>query len=247
LKTIEFHYEYAHTNEPSLEPLLTSFEVELGGTRQPFAGRAGAIDLVTVLELVITFVAGVAVQSILEKYFEGLFHGEAVQKLGEDHRKQILSWLSQVRSDIAETMDVIEPLIHTHFVHTRFGEKYAIALVIPLGRITLYAVLNHAPVTEELLRDLPNGIIKAIRFVVENTLPEDAHSAQLYFDRDSREWKYLLVPTANGFGRWVDRYIDLVSGAVKTIGSRQEFHKVFRPESADEYRFLVSPFIEPRR
>lgn len=120
------------------------------------------------------------------------------------------------------------------------------ALTYYLGEIPLYVVINHNTMSAELIRNIPNGVIKAIRFVIENELPNIIRILQLYFEKSSHQWKYLLAPSDEGFGRWIDQYIDLDAQIIHKIDSRRKFLEIFHPDSKDELKFLVNPFSEPR-
>ena len=60
MQTLEITYVYRNSEEKRLESLLVNLETEIGGSRNPFYGRAGAIDIVSFLELAVTFIAGAA-------------------------------------------------------------------------------------------------------------------------------------------------------------------------------------------
>ena len=242
METIDFSYSYYESDETRLEQYLSSLENELGGTRNPLVVRAGAIDLVTILEVVVSFIATAALQPILEKYFEGLFNADAIKGLGEHHREQILIWLNKLRSEIETSLKAMKFLSDIHVKSNSLGNEEAVALIINIGHIPLFIVLNHNVITPNLLLSLPQGIVNAIKYIAENQLPEDSHVLQLYFDRFSEKWLYLLAPTTHAFGRYIDQYVDLDNGLVIKIESRKKFLEKFRPDTKDEFKFLVNPF-----
>ena len=231
METLDYRYVYRRTNEPKLEPALAYLESELGGVRKPFDGRKGAIDLVTILEIAIGVIVG--------KYFEGLFNGDGLKGLGESHRRQIMSWLAETSGEIQKTVKAVEPLL------TLRPEKLhndAIALTLELGSKILYIVLNHHAMSRSLLSNLPAGIMATLQFFIEHPIPDNSQIFQLYFDKITKRWKFLFAPSPNGFGRVIDRYIDLDTNGLYWIKSRREFVEMFRPETNDEFKFLVSPF-----
>lgn len=237
MEVIELEYVYCQREEQAIEALLRKLQHEVGGNRRPYATRGGGIDLVTFLEIAISFTAG----PVLSKYFEGLFNAEALKQLGERHRQQISEWFLKLESDSSLLLRTVQYLLDIERIPLSFEEERAFAIKIKLGRCDLYVVLNHVTRTPRLLLNLPKGIIKAIRFLAEKGVPEDAVVFQLYFDKISQEWKYLLVPSRKGFGHWVDRYIDLDSEQVKQISSPHEFIELFQPSMQDKYKFLITP------
>jgi len=242
MDTLRITYSYSTSDERKLEPLLVELEQELGGERRPYYMRAGALDLVTVLELVVSVTVAVPVS----KYFEGLFLGDKAQSLGQKHREQILGWFSRLSSEIEHVVQVGQLLLKSRFVDVSLsiGGDGAIAIVVPIDSVYLYAVLNHTGISKEVEHNLSKGLINAIKFLLTHPVPEDSIVLQLYFDKISKRWKYLLVPTPQMFGRWIDRYIDLDTEQVQFVRSREQFFEIFRPESHDEYKFLISPFRE---
>ena len=246
MKTLAFSYIYAQRDENELEPYLDSLEKELGGIRHPYSGRKGAIDLITILEIVVTFVAGVALQPLAEKYFEGLLDGEKFESVGKQHRDKIFIWLTDLKADIAEATKTIKSLANIHTID-KFNDRdkeYAVALVFYLREIPLYVIVNHSGISAELIRSIPEGVIKAIQYAAENKLPENVRMLQLYFDKYSNRWKYLLAPTSKCIGHWIDQYIDLDTEKIYNIESRREFLEKFHPESKDELKFLINPFMD---
>ena len=239
MDTLQIRYSYSSRDEEKLEPLLTELEQQLGGERESYWMRYGAIGLVTILELVISVTIAVPVS----KYFEGLLLGDKAEKLGQKHREQIISWLSKLSSEIEQVIQIGQSLLKSHFVDTSLsiGGDGAIAITIPINSIQLYAVLNHTNIPKEIERNLSEGLVTAIKFLLTHPVPEDSIAFQLYFDKTSTRWKYLLIPTAQMFGRWIDRYIDLDTERVHFVESREQFFEIFRPESHDEYKFLISP------
>jgi hypothetical protein len=243
MNSLIFEYSYRQSEEEELEPLLIALEEGLGGIRKPYFSIQGAIDLVTLLRVVVSFTAGVAAQAVIGKYLEGLLGGDKWKELGDRQRQQITAWLLDVKSDIAKIIQIVEPIVNMQLA----TDKQSLALHLLIGPRELFVVLNHYSCSTEILRNLPSDILEVIRFLIENPLTEDIAVLQLYFDKTSKRWRYLLAPSSQGFGRWIDRYIDLETKEVKWINSRRRVLEIFQPDSYDEYKFLVSPFIPPRR
>jgi len=244
LQVTQIEYVYGKYEEANLLPILKMLETEIGGKRKPYGMRGGAIDLVTFLEIVISFVAGVAIRPVISKYFEGFFNADALKKLGEKHRQQIINWSTKLQDDIEIIIKAFERAYKTTVPITFQGKPEAVAICIHLGLSSFHIVLNHENVSPKLMRNLPKGVILALRYLAESSIPKDATALQLYFDKTSHSWKYLFMPTPQAFGRWIDRYVDLDTGQVVRITSQKEFIDKFKPSDNDQYKFLVDPFRE---
>jgi hypothetical protein len=243
MQSLEINYVYRQSKEKDLEAFLSGLQNEVGGEREPYGSRKGALDLVSFLELAVVFTAGIALRPVVQKYFEGLLNADALKKLGEEHRKQLVEWFVECENSLLELIQAVQSslaLIHTSF--TFRGKEEALVLEVPTGAGTLYVVLNHKNISPVLLKNLPKGIVSAIRFLYETGFPDRTIAFQLYYDREAKEWIYLFAPSMEGFGNYIDRYVDLRDGQVKFISSPQDFSRLFQPSVEDEFKFLVSPF-----
>lgn len=244
MQTLYVQYDYRRAEEASLREVLEVFESEVGGERRPYEWRAGAIDLLTFLQIGLGFVVGVAIKPVIGEYFKGLFKADQLKEAGEKHREALDSWFSQLLGDLKKLLRPIGIYVKNGFPRfTAFNIKeMALALFIPVGDRVFYVVLNNTGMTEGLLATLPSGIIRMLRFAAEKELPEDGKALQLHFDPTTQDWKYLFIPTYRGFGHWIDRYIDLDAGETIPVGSQADFQARFCPRPEDELKFLVSPF-----
>lgn len=243
LEALLVEYSYRGSEESVVNDTIRLFEAEVGGERKPYAMRLGAIDLVTFLEIVVSFVAGVAITPVLSKYFEGLLGADGLKKLGEEHRMAINGWFSKLESDFEKLLTALKNLLKAGPPRFIFKKKEkALALRIRLGYAECFIVLNHSSMDPTLFHRLPQAIARLLRYVAEYGLPDDAHVLQLYFDGKTKDWKYLFMPTSSGFGRWIDRYVDLETSETVHVRSQSEFNKTFGPSYEDEWKFLVGPF-----
>lgn len=240
---IELEYRFSSGDEAALAKALSALEADLGGQRRPWGTRAGAIDLVTFLEFVITFVVGATVGEILKSYFAGLAGAEKAKKLGEHHQEIILKWLGAVKESLHQLISSVKHQFHEGLRASRFeGMEKPIAIRIGLGQLECYIVLNGQNVSDDALENLPGAVIKMLKFVAETGLPEDAIVLQLCLDPNSKEWRYLLVPSPQAFDRFVDRVIDLSTGQVLILRSREEFIKLLGATKAEGIKFLTDPY-----
>jgi hypothetical protein len=103
-------------------------------------------------------------------------------------------------------------------------------------------ILNHKEMSPRLISSLPKGILSSLRYLCEEGFSERVVAFQLYYDRQSEQWVYLLAPTVEGFGNYIDRYVDLRDGEIRYIDSQADFIRKFCPVPDDTYKFIVSPF-----
>lgn len=240
---LEIEYHYRAHNEGALDSTLSALQNEIGGQRHPDSLLAGAIDLVTFLELVVTFVAGASLGEALRNYFSGLSGAEGAKDIGERHRAIVLQWLCDARDELAR-------LIASAGLHCRkdigapeYGDKeYAIAIRIRIGRVECFIVLNGPHISEDALEHLPDAISRMLRFIAETELPEESTILQLCLDPLSREWRYLLAPSQQAFGSFVDRVLDLWTGQLMMLRTRHEFITLLRVAEKDGIKFIINPY-----
>jgi len=79
-------------------------------------------------------------------------------------------------------------------------------------------------------------------FIVEAGLPEESTVLQLCLDPISNDWKYLLIPSHQAFGRFVDRVVDLSTGQLITIRSSEGFIELLGATEPEGIEFLVDPY-----
>lgn len=246
IQEFSLSYTYRESDEESLGPFLSELERHVGGRRKPYSHGAGALDLVMALEIGIVLLLNVTLRPWLSKYFEGLLNADAVKKVGEGQRLAIQEWTAGVAADLGKFIKAVATIYASSDVSFQYkGRQKALALELVLPRgIQCYVVLNHEGVGPSLLGTIPDGVVRAIQFAADGRLPTDAKVVQLYFDRESEQWIYLFVPSLDGFGHWIDRYIDLLSGETVKLNSVEEFVARFKPTDGDAMKFLVTPYLK---
>ncbi len=236
-------YSYKSGDESDLEDLLILFEKKIGGKREPYYSRSGAIDIVSFFEIFIPFTSGVVITLLLEKYFEGLLDTDELTSVGKKHKTEIIAWYKNVESNIKKLLSPIaKPPKKVFSRYTNQQTEKAAALRVSFGKIECYIVLNHSTINERLIENLPYAITSIIEYLKTSGLPEETHVLQLYYDIEDYNWKYLFLPTANGFGNFIDRYVDLTTGELVHLNSPDDFVNTFLPVLQDRYKFLVNPF-----
>ena len=244
MEVFQINYVYRQSEERDLEDFLPELQDEVSGEITPYISGRGVFDLVTFLSISVTFVVIPHILTpVVSKYLEGLLDFDTVKDLGKAHREQIAKWFRRIGIEIHGLVRAIqEKQISTGKSFTFQKKKEALALEISTKFGSIYIVLNHKHISPTLLENLPRAVVKAIRYLHENPPLEQAIGFQLYYDALSQDWIYLFAPTTQGFGYYVDRYIDLRTQQIKLISSRSEFIKLFQPASEDELKFLISPF-----
>jgi len=233
LQVVHVIYDYSIRDENDLNEVITGFEDVLGGERKPYHVRLGAIDLNTILELGLIFIIGPAISI----YFEGFFGLKKFEEIGEEHRREIIAFFKTLASD----MDLILRSFSKIRLDFRANNR-AVSLTIYFKNIPCYIVINHANCSTQILKNLPRDLIRLVRFLGETQIPEDIVVMQFYFDAVLKRWKYLLIPTPEYFGKYIDRYIDLDDGKVHLLFSEDDFLNRFHPPIDDAQKFIITPF-----
>lgn len=243
METLNVRYSYRGSDEEKLENFLIELEKEIGGEREPYFAKWGALDLVAYLTIGVGLVIGAAFKKPFDKYFEGLFNGDRLKELGERHRVKVAEWFSILEKEITKVVQSAALVYNKGSLKAKLNnDGKAFVIQIFIDSHELFIVLNHNNLSFHELINLPKGIVSALHYLFENGIIEDSTSFQLYFDHLSKKWKYLFVPTAQAFGKWIDRYVDLDTGIVRLIKSQNEFVETFNPSYEDRNRFLIDPF-----
>jgi hypothetical protein len=242
---LQIDYGYRASNEATLDSTLSALQQDIGGQRRPWGARAGAIDLVTYLEFVVTFVVGATLGEALKNYFSALSGAQRAKTLGERHRAIVLQWLGDVQDAVTRLIASAKQRFREGLAAPKFnGKEQSIAIRVVLG-VECFIVLNGPHVSEDALDRLPDAISKMLQFIGEFGPPDQSTVLQLCFDPVSREWRFLLAPSHQGFGRFVDRVVDLSTGQLITLRSRHEFIELLHVAEEDGLKFLVDPYWYP--
>ncbi|MBD1845153.1 hypothetical protein H6F89_17440 [Cyanobacteria bacterium FACHB-63] len=166
---------------------LLSLEDRLGGERTLLAKGSGDIFLSPVSPA-IGLVASFVVAPLIRKYLDGLLDGDALEELGESHREEVASWFFKLEEDITTIVAVTDDLLKDYpnaFVCRR--QQTDLVLTVDLGSSKLGIVLNkYHP--DEARETLPNSIVKAVKYIVENQVEGSLGDFSLQYDSQSEEW-----------------------------------------------------------
>jgi len=192
--------------------------------------RAGAIDLVTILEIVSSF----AGKKFLDGFIEGLTGKDILKEVGKKLGKGTFKLADKMRGFL---VDLFENAVSKN--KDRYG---AFVLVEHINDFSLYVVLNNKRMSLNLMRKLPEAVAISL-IVTANIGIEDDHPRiiQLYPNFETETWDYILMPTTRAFGKYIDRYFDLRDRKLKYISSPDEFVKIFNPDDKDDFKFLIKP------
>lgn len=172
---------------------------------KPFGMRAGAIDLVTIVEFTIGGPAMYFGAKILGHFFDGFINGNAIKKFGEDTRNRIASLFRNTNN-----------------------QKHTIAINAILLEKNIFIVLNHENISKELLHNIDESIGK-LQFLIENNRIDldDSPALQLYPCFEKKTWDYILCPTVDGFGNYINRIFKISSNEFIEFDSVDELLSYF--------------------
>lgn len=230
--TLKIHIEYESKGNISQELLgeirdITRKHGEL--SENQLGMRAGAIDLVTIFEIVGVFTG----LKILDGLVEGLVGKDIFIEIGKKCRKGTLESADRFRYFL---IDFFKNIIAIN--KNRYG---AFVLVEHINDFTLYVVLNNKRMSTNLMETLPETIALSIIIVANIDIKDNPRIIQLYPNFETDTWDYILMPTSQAFGKYIDRYFDLRQNSLEYLSSPDDFLIKFDPDDKDDFKFLVSP------
>jgi hypothetical protein len=188
--------------------------------------RAGAIDLVTFLEL------GVF-KFILDGFLKGFIDEEYFKKLGITTRQALFNEVDYFKKYLIAFYKV--------FISKKLSNHSAISIVEHIDGVVYFAVLNHKKSTENLISRLPNAFVRAVGEISLHRIPiENSFTVQLYPNFETETWDYLFIPTMSAFGNYIDRYYDFKLKKIVELHSREEFYQKFELDEDDIYKCIIS-------
>lgn len=236
---MDITYSYSQVDEGQVLPLVNYLEKQFGGQKKPYYSKFGALDIVSFLEIAVSF----SVLPYLKKYLEGLLSFDEAKKLGENHRDNLIKYYDYIESNVQKIVEVINYQYVSGLPKIKFNEnEKALVLFLPLGRLSIYVVINHLKINNILITKIPIGVKNAFKYILTNKLPDNLLSIQLYFSVKYKEWRYLFIPSSDAFGNFINRYVDLQTGKLHLINSQSEFIDLFGVVDEDKYKFLITPF-----
>lgn len=201
-------------------------------TIKTYTSRSGTIDLVSFIEVSFEF----AVLKILNAFVKGFIGEDWFKNLGHKFRLEIEREMGTLKDFLEAYYDC--------FVRNQPYIQKAFVISEQIGDITLYIVINHFQMTNILLDKLPQSIVDTYGKISLGYFDIDSKICQLYPDFKQNEWRFLLTPTYNGLGNFVDRYYDLSSNKLIRIVSKEEFISEFDLIEEDRYKLIVNAILE---
>ncbi|HUU88787.1 MAG TPA: hypothetical protein VMX17_13680 [Candidatus Glassbacteria bacterium] len=192
--------------------------------------RAGAIDLVTVLEIVGIYTG----MKILDGFVEGLIGKDIFENIGRKLRKEVFAQANNLRNFLG---DLYERTISKN--RDRYG---SFAIIEHINDFSLYVVINHKKMNSNLIEKLPEAMALAVIVTINTDFEDDPpHAIQLYPNFETESWDYIFMPTTQAYGNYIDRYFDLKDRTLHLLSSPDEFINKFNPDDKDDFKFLISP------
>ena len=243
--SVTYSYSYSQQDGERFEPFLSALEAEFRGKRIPWGIRGGAIDLVTAFEVAVGLKAISFVEkAIVGKYLDGLLNTDAIKKVGANHRQQIISLSKSATNSLRGLCNRLAVMIQNGLDGMALNSDLAVTLIFQIEDLSCYVVVNHHGLDKRAVQLIPEAIDRVVQLKIIGFIPSDAHTSQLYFDSESGSWRHLFIPTNQGFGNHIDRYMNLEGGETSLLSSNLEFIERFSPSYEDKLKFLVSPFRE---
>lgn len=197
-----------------------------------YSSRSGALDLVSIIETTLTF----AVLTNLQAFTKGFIGEDWFKKLGVKARIELESELNQTKNFLKAYYDV--------FIRNEQNLQEAFVISETIGEVTLFVVINHYNMTDELLDKLPKALVDTYGKISLGHIEVESKTCQLYPDFKNNEWRYLFTPTFSAFGNYVDKYYDFKFSRMVQINSKREFIDRFELTEEDKYKVIINALIE---
>lgn len=188
--------------------------------------RAGAIDLVTIIDFALGTIAG----EIIYDYLKGVTNFNLAEELGKVSRKYLI-----------EVNELIQQIYKNH-CQDKLLNSYAVAYVDYFDGFSIYAVLNHADSSIQLIKKLGNTLLNIYNILptLIEQIDDEIIVIQVYPDFELDEWRYLFIPSTQAFGKYIDRVYDMKYQKFIYFDSNTSFGEKFKPNIADKYKFVIS-------
>jgi hypothetical protein len=191
---------------------------------------SGAIDLVALLEFSVEY--GIA-KIVYEAFLKGVLNENYIKQLGESVRKEMLMQISDVGNYISAFYKV--------FISKKQDIREAIVFIEQFENYTIYVVLNEHRATQKLADGAVEALVKLCSFIALTQIEtESPFVLQLYPNYATETWDYVFVPTAQAYGKFIDKYFDFGDNSFHYIDSAEEFINKFEITDFDEYKFIIS-------
>ena len=195
-----------------------------------YSSRFGAIDLITFIEFSIYYIVLVN----LKAFIKGFIGEDWFKSIGKQSRLSIGKELNNIRLFLID--------YYNCFVLNKPDVNEAFTITEDIGDTRLYVVINHSRMTQKLIERLPEAIVEIYGRISLELIIVEGKTCQLYPDFEKEEWRYLFIPTYQGFGNFVDKYFDLELNKELILKTKTEFIDKFQISIEDECKLIINPY-----
>lgn len=230
---IKFKYKQS-LNLSTIEQKFISNESRKFGTVEikTYTSKSSALDLKPIIEAVLAF----TVISGFKAFVKGFINEDWFKNLGQVKRQELEFKMIQAKVFIKAYYEV--------FVKKNYNIQEAFVVSVIIGEVTLFAVINHYQMTEELLDKLSQALVDCYGKISLGYIKIDSNTCQLFPNFTNNEWRYLFNPSYKGFGDFIDQYFDLYQNKQYKINTKTEFLEKFNINNEDKYKLIINALIE---
>jgi hypothetical protein len=191
LETISLLYSHHLGNADApgdVRDFLIALDKRFGGSTFPVLQGSGSSYLASVVTPNVGILVSFIVAPLVRKYLDGLFNGDALKELGEDHRKEIKLWFSKLEQELDMVVAVTNDLLKEYpETLTCRRQRTDLILETNLGKSRLSIILNKHH-SQEIRAAIPGSIVNAIKYLIENPAEEHVANFTLRYDSDEKKW-----------------------------------------------------------
>jgi len=210
---------------------VVSISAKYGITKKESGGvRSGSTDIILIIQFVLIWGSLEA----LKAYGKGFFGVDWFKQAGENLRKGVNDDLIALRKFFSE--------LYEKYIAKNTNELGAISINDSTENFEIQVVLNLSFVNEEMILNLAEDLLRAKLFLT-NSSNEINHNytVQLLPNRKNNRWDYILIPTVQAFGHYVDQYYNFEDQKIHILNSNKDFRDTFGIGEDEKYKMLISP------
>lgn len=232
---IIFNYRYNLEFSKEEDEFLRIKSGEFGVVEvKTYYTKSGTIDLVSIIETILTF----TVLNNSKSFLKGLIGDDFFRQLGTEVRQELLIEIQNLKGFIEAYYKV--------FIKRKKDESKAFVISVMIEDIRLYVALNHSQMTDELLESLPQTLVISYGKIIRNHIEVESKICQLFPDFENNKWSYLFVPTINGFGNYIDQYFDFEIDQLIQVNSKSDFLERFKINDLDLNKLIINPQLNSK-
>ena len=242
---IEISYKASEFTDEEIQEISSKLNNYGKISIQKWYSTKGHIDLYSIFSTIVEFskehpiLVKYAYDATIGEIFKGVFHSNKLREIATNKTDTISS---EIVNLIKSKYSFFKTYYEVFIVKKEITNK-AISHIEQLGNLTIYIVLNHEKVNEELIENLAVSIVKIYGLLSLGIIEiesEGYQQAQLYPNFLTNTWDYLFLPTRQAYGNFIDRYYDLNDEKIYYFDNALDFLNKFPISDIDEYKFLIS-------